>query len=228
VGVIQLSNLDLGCQYCGVVHAFSPNDDPYKFLCGECEESLADFQCGDLVLRKTFGKIRFVDEQTVKKEKSSGSGDIFLVSDGNRTNLKIAHIIWKNSHVEVRAIHVTGPGVLNGLWAEKRGSRLRLGIDPLDHSKRTIELNQARLKGEEQPQRFLASQRELDHGASLNVISTLKNAGALEIGPKSKILGDEGQRRNFICATFEKNNQIVPVAAFVLTRVLPLLNGIQV
>lgn len=48
--------------------------------------------------------------------------------------------------------------------------------------------------------------------------------GASSIGPRSTTLGDSGPRRNQMAVVFDEGATLVPVAAYVVTRVMPLLN----
>lgn len=68
----------------------------------------------------------------------------------------------------------------------------------------------------------MASQKELDEGAGLNVRTALVQAGARQIGTKVQLLHEAGTRRNYLCAIFPVEERLVPVVAFLLTRVLPL------
>jgi DNA-binding response OmpR family regulator len=58
----------------------------------------------------------------------------------------------------------------------------------------------------------------------LDSIEILEQAKALHLGTKQELLGVNDRSRLFLCAIFERNNKLFPVVAFVLTRVLPLIN----
>jgi len=49
--------------------------------------------------------------------------------------------------------------------------------------------------------------------------------GATAYGTREVVLNDTSRRRTYLAVTFPKAAVDVPVAAFVLTRVLPLMKG---
>ena len=51
----------------------------------------------------------------------------------------------------------------------------------------------------------------------------LQAIGASAFGTRGEVLGDDGQRRSFMCVMFDPDTSVVPVAAFLLTRPVPLL-----
>jgi hypothetical protein len=71
---------------------------------------------------------------------------------------------------------------------------------------------------------FKADRSELDEGAGLDTADIFRRAGAIHFGTKKKLLGATDRSRFFLCAIFEKENELFPVVAFVVTRVLPLIN----
>lgn len=53
-----------------------------------------------------------------------------------------------------------------------------------------------------------------------------RSFGAVEIGTQLDIFGNAKRCSTLTVVTFPCDNKVVPVAAFILTRVLPLLNGV--
>ena len=69
-----------------------------------------------------------------------------------------------------------------------------------------------------------ATWEELEEGAGVDPVEIFKRAGALHLGTKEKLLEASDKSRSYLCAVFDINNEIFPVVAFVVTRVLPLIN----
>ena len=62
----------------------------------------------------------------------------------------------------------------------------------------------------------------LDGGARQDVFALLRRFNASEIARKSELLGEGGPGRDPYAALFEPDNWRLPVAAYLLTRVLPI------
>jgi hypothetical protein len=90
-----------------------------------------------------------------------------------------------------------------------------------------VELTQARLNLGEWSNVFKASRDELDLGAGLDVASCLLELGAECVDTREAAMGDETGRRTFLCAVFRERSSIVPAAAYVLTRIAPLMRGVR-
>ncbi len=73
---------------------------------------------------------------------------------------------------------------------------------------------------------FRASQEELDRGAGVGTVVTLRNFGATDIGPRQVLLGDTTNRRLYWCVVFPPDAGLIPLVAYVLTRVAPLHYGV--
>ena len=88
------------------------------------------------------------------------------------------------------------------------------------------ELSQARLDTSATPAWSTlrrATERELNDAARAMVRSILNDFGG-DLGTRAQVLDDVSRRRKYLCTLFPSDNQIVPIAAYALTRVLPLAN----
>lgn len=167
---------------------------------------------------------RLAPQPTISGVRTAGSARVFTATDQQGTTLEIAYIVWDNDEREVRALTITAPDQAVRLL---EGGRRRLGIQPYrdDPQQAVIELSQARIKAQGESgwsNLFMASQEELDEGAGLDVCAALVQAGARQSGTKAQLLHEGGTRRNYLCAIFPAEQRLVPVVAFLLTRVLPL------
>ena len=79
--------------------------------------------------------------------------------------------------------------------------------------------------GKGKPTAKKASQDELDQGAKFDTFTFLKKLGAVDIAKRERLLGDESTRKYMYCVKFNKGNLEVPVAAYLITRILPLMKG---
>ena len=196
------------------------------FACNKSNET-GTFICGELTIRPTEKIKRIFEGQTSNKITCSGEQKIFEVY-GMDLRLDLSYTNWDNGERDIQtAYEVKGPAALRRLDV----GRLRLPIQPVDDNRSSgkmyVFLRQARVKVDtynKWSNLFKASLRELDEGAGLDAAEIFKQAGAIHLGTKEKLLGATGRSRFFLCAIFEKENELFPVVAFVVTRILPLIN----
>jgi hypothetical protein len=167
-----------------------------------------------------------VEGKTIKGVETVGSAFAFDIFDPNRlTHIELHHITWRNGERDVRIEEINSS---LRVFQNRASGGLRLGIY-LYKGVFWSELRQARIKdSRDWSGLYKATLDNLDTGANLNTAETLKRLGALAIGARNAVIDDNSGRRNYICVTFPKNNHLVPIAAFVLTRILPLYNGVRI
>lgn len=68
----------------------------------------------------------------------------------------------------------------------------------------------------------MAKPDELDQLAGQSVHPLLVRAGALDFGPRARVLGDDSKRRNRLCVTFPAEDPVTPLFVYTITRVLPI------
>lgn len=160
--------------------------------------------------------------QTCNKSTSRGNGKLFNVT-GKEISLQLVETKWENGDHDISMMKVErGPIALKRL---EHG--LRIGIHKKQDGLLYMELRQARvdLSSENQwSQDYKANQDELDEGAGVDVFDHLFRAGATVVGPKKELIGTDNNTKNILCALFPQESEIFPVVAYVLTRVLPLIN----
>ena len=103
--------------------------------------------------------------------------------------------------------------------------RLRVGIRPTESGHLTVDLRAAMPKPEpgHRAGRKVLSLQQLEELLELDPAAVLQQAGALAVGTRQEVLQDQSKNRGWPCITFERNDLLTPVAAFVLTTLLPLL-----
>lgn len=186
-------------------------------------EGVGSFHCGDLTIGQEEDSRRISAGKTVTKVASSGIARVFGVTNHTDVSLKVALVKWNTGQLDVRAIgEIMGPMALRRL---ERGA-LRMSIMDPDKNVSWVELSQARLKTGSETKHsnlFKATTSELDQGSGLDARSELLSAGALRFGTKEDVLNQDDNRRNYLCVTFVRDNVRVPIVAYIITRVLPLI-----
>lgn len=71
-----------------------------------------------------------------------------------------------------------------------------------------------------------ATRDQLDEVLDGDVADLLIGAGALDLGTREEVLFDDGRRRSYVVVTFPAGDPVVPLAAYTLTRVLPIVDRV--
>ena len=61
----------------------------------------------------------------------------------------------------------------------------------------------------------------------MDVKARLLAVGAQLVDTRGAAFGDESPRRGYFCAIFDSSADLVPVAAFAMTKVAPIMHGIS-
>lgn len=133
--------------------------------------------------------------------------------------LELTHQRWEGGGQCVVTSRVDSPPAYDRLV-----NRLRMGILPNDDGTDVCELAIAKWD-HKNPFGSMrqATMADLDAPLERSASALLVEAGALDLGLRSEVLADEGRRRNYLCARFPSGDAVGPLAAFVITRVVPML-----
>lgn len=151
---------------------------------------------------------------------------------GPHMSVSMLYVYWKHpdgqQSREVRIEHVEeGPQAVTAAQGRRRLEvrRLNAWVRPGDWS--YCIMKQARVKNPATgwSSLYLASMKEMDAGAGMDCSRLLNAAGCMAYGAQEDILGIDHSARRLLCAVFESSNEIGPVTAAVVSRVLPLLHG---
>ncbi|MEL6444437.1 MAG: hypothetical protein AAFR95_07930 [Bacteroidota bacterium] len=71
----------------------------------------------------------------------------------------------------------------------------------------------------------VASEAQMNEGAGLDVGQVLRGLGAYAYGRSEDLVGTTNQSRNQLCVVCDEDEPRVMVAAFLLSRALPILNA---
>lgn len=138
-------------------------------------------------------------------------------------SLDIAYIIFPHSQCrDVRCLEYSNaPTCLHRLQ-----NGLRMSIKELGDDADWLELSQARVDKTKTPNWSnlkMASINDLNKGAGFSV-NQIPGILQSEIGLREDILEDVSNRKNYLCILFEKDNQKIPISAYLMSRVYPLIN----
>jgi hypothetical protein len=165
--------------------------------------------------------IEHVDGETCEQVQSSGRGALYEVGDGGGMRLSVRYTRWDNRERDVVAtVRHDSPQAFDTLIERLRLPITRRGTDHY------AELRHVRLKPNGRGNLFTPSVEELDAGAGVCVEDELLRHGAIRVGTREQLLADTGGTRGRLGVLFPPENEIVPVIAFVCTRVAPVARGI--
>ncbi len=159
--------------------------------------------------------------QTTSRENSDGTATIYEVHGDAGVDLLIADVKFDNGERDIRMIEV---GESDPIF-ERLVQGLRLGVRQ-HGDELCVDLGQTRVteatSARPWSQVYIASADDLDAGFGGSVETQLMNLGATGFGSRSELLGDRSPRRNYFCATFPPGAHLVPLAAYIATRIAPL------
>lgn len=185
--------------------------------------------------------IDFIDSEnvvngtSVSKAEVKGELDTYLVKGPGGSTAIVERVRWGSGESDVRCKQIepaSNPGSAEerALKRLERGS-LRLGI--YRHSQGFLwhELRQARYKVDSAnhwSNLFNATSDQIMEGAGqIQVLDVLRHLGAEKIGTKAALLGSSDSTRNRLCLVYKEKDVHIALAAFVITRILPLRNLIS-
>lgn len=177
-----------------------------------------DFTIGELQL---YGRdVEPVFGRTCSREDCWGEAQPWVV-DGPDWELLLSDVQWQNGERDIRCVG----GVDLPVPLRRLTHGLRIGV----HTDGPISLMTLRLAYLESerpdwPRIRRTNLEELCAVTGFDVAATLLECGACMIGSREEVVFDVGRQRREFCVSFPSDNSLVPVVAYVLTRVVPILN----
>ncbi len=185
--------------------------------CGAHHE-LGGFFLGPTGVRET------VRGESIAGLETTGEQHVFEATTPGGGRIHVAWIEWCHGEREVRRTRR-----FETPWRlDRRLGDQRLAVESWGEDHAWVELEQARLEDSTHAATYLASANELALGAHTCVRCALLGAGATSVGTRQELLGALDERRHYLCATFPREAKRVAVAAFLLSRVAPLLHDVRV
>lgn len=180
-------------------------------------------QLGDFSL--DFDRVGTYEGRSLSGDNPGGVAHFYRLVAGRELDVEIAWVTWLNNERGVRMSELrAGPARLGRLM---KGGRVGIydGEDVgLPHDIEWCQLRVMQERAGALPTAVDKSYSDMVRAAGGEEIWTrLSEFGALAIGPRSHLLR-EGVRRRTLITTFPAGEADVPIAAYVLTKVLPILN----
>jgi len=157
------------------------------------------------------------DGETVSGAPSTGRGSLYKVLGPDGLELTVRDITWDTGERDLAVFRRHGSPERFDTLVE----RLRLTV--LDYNGPYVELRHVKLRDNGRGGLFDADADALANAAGIDVVDVLRSLGASAVGTREGLLGDDGRTRRRWGARFPPGNNKVPLAAFVLTRVAPVL-----
>lgn len=135
--------------------------------------------------------------------------------------LEVGLTRWEHGDMDVRCFsRLAGP-----LMYDRLVKGARLGVHPKRPGDWDCELGILSHRAGGLPTVIKATWTDLDGvlGASARDLALIM--GATAAGTKEDVLGDTGKRRGFLVMVSPEGEALPPLAAYVLTRVIPLMKG---
>ena len=150
-----------------------------------------------------------------------GNARAYSVSIPDGGILEVASTHWDGGDRDVRTItRLAGPLVYDRLL-----KGLRLGILAAPEGGYYCELGITEHHQDRQPTVVKAEVADLAFMLDSNVREMFESLGATSYGTREFVIGDTSRRRTYLAITFPESAVNVPIAAYVLTRVLPIMKG---
>lgn len=171
---------------------------------------------------------RVVKEQSINKILEDGKRYLYTINGPMSTTIILSYIEWDSGAKEVRAEQTESQS--SKILRLEHGLRLGFGkeVEYLKKQYAYIPLRQARIKNKtskDWSNLFNAGLDQIKQGAGFDAITHLEEYGALKIIQGKHIFPTSVSNKNMYYLLYEKGNREVPIRAFVVTRILPLLNN---
>lgn len=170
----------------------------------------------------TLGDIVEIEGETVDGYPSTGRAHLYEITDGSDCRLTVRDTLWANGERDIVASERHHSPQRFDTLVE----RLRLPVMSLG-TELYVELRQVRLKANGRGNLFAPDESELDAGAGFAVARELKRHGATRVATRAELLADEGRTRHRVGVQFPRQASLVPLAAYICTRVAPVARALQ-
>lgn len=180
-------------------------------------------------LQATAEAIRPYQGSTAKGMQMAGLARPWTVIGPPGVRLTVLDVKWANGERDVRTESVFCPlpvelGPARPLARLEHGLRMSVllnGRTPF------VELGISRIKADSMQMWsnvHKASDADFEAICGTDWNQLLRGLGAKSVGTRERVLGDSGRRKSYLAASWEGDSQTVPVAAYLMSRVIPLLD----
>ncbi len=150
-----------------------------------------------------------------------GSVSKFRITTTDDLDMVLGLVTWPAAKPEVRSIEF-----IDGLKKYERLSKAgRMGILPLDEAGYWVaELRAMKIATNPWATLNAVNLEELSVMAQSDAASLLIENGALELGSRAELFGDNSRRKNYLAMKCKPGDTRAVAVAFALTRVLPVMH----
>ena len=169
--------------------------------------------------------VRVLDTSiTAFRTKEPGIAHLYSVEAAKGTMLYVSYVEWESGNREVRVEEVESH--VSGVYRLAHGLRLSIERVLLDgRNYDCIALRSARLNDDDTwSNLYDLSSREINVAAGFDAMAALAELGVTHVMKGHELPGKEGRRTKREFALYPVRDQLVPLNAFVITRLMPLLN----
>ena len=172
---------------------------------------------------------RSLKHSTIKVVKSQGPACIFKVSGPDGIDLELADVRWDNGEREIRVVGRGNSPEKYDHLKNKRRVAIKSAFVVGQPNCVYMELAQARWKSDEDDRSskyWRVTIQELSKDANTDITGALMQAGATKVDTRENVRDDRSSRKHVPCVMFDKSNSRVPIIAYVLSRIAPLVRGV--
>ena len=181
---------------------------------------IKDLHFSSVVVTPTADAVR-ISGETFTAGMQEGTARAYSVKIPDGGILEVAATYWDSGDRDVRAVtRLSGPVAYDRLL-----KGLRLGLSVAPDGGYFCELGITQHHEDRQPTVVKADASDLKLMLGSDVGEMFRALGATAYGSREVVIDDTSRRRSYLGVTFPQTALDVPVAAYVLTRVLPLMKG---
>lgn len=170
-------------------------------------------------LQVSYLRTETVERAPIGGETTTARATVFLAEHPQGWSVQVADYRYPGGAREIACCDVAGP---HPAAFHRLVGRLRMSVMPGSDGDAWVELSQARANDDGWYTLNKATLPQLNHGAGLDVVKFFDSLNMLAFGTREDVIDDGGPRRNYLCVVFKSDSCAIPIAACLLTRVLPM------
>jgi hypothetical protein len=181
---------------------------------------MSNFTLAGVIVSASPNPVR-ISGETFTSGMQEGTARAYSITVPDGGILEVAATHWDSGDRDVRTItRLAGPAAYDRLV-----KGLRLGIAAAPNGGYFCELGITQHHVDRQPTVVKADAADLKMMLGSDSGEMFRTLGATAYGTREVVIDDTSRRRSYLAVTFPQTAIDVPVAAYVLTRVLPLMKG---
>jgi hypothetical protein len=178
-----------------------------------------DVEVGTLRMERTPARRRF-EWTAVDGDPQSAEIDVYAVLGPRGLRLELGDLRSSSDLREIRLVNAFE----SSQDLKDIENRLRMPVHRNPRGRHVFLPATERRRGQ-RPGRAQVDWQSLDEASRVNVRTLLRKHGAIEMGTKAAVLRTDERPRNLLCCLFRESDALLPLVAFLATRVLPLVRS---